>query len=137
MQKEDQPDYPLLYSLRGFRYCGLLLAAPERAAWQICMGSARAPRAVSGALAGNIPGASNALESSTRPDQPAGARVGAREGACAPLLESCRVVSQRAAQTLKWIQAYSGHSLLEIALDHLTLGRVALYEAILGGSPPP
>jgi hypothetical protein len=34
MQQEDQPDYPLLYSLRGFQYADLLLAAPERAAWQ-------------------------------------------------------------------------------------------------------
>lgn len=34
MQKQRQPDYPLLYSLRGFRYADLLLAAPERAAWQ-------------------------------------------------------------------------------------------------------
>jgi hypothetical protein len=34
MQQEMQPDYPLLYSVQGFRYCGLLLAAPERAAWQ-------------------------------------------------------------------------------------------------------
>jgi hypothetical protein len=33
MQQERQPDYPLLYSLSGFRYCDLLLAAPERAAW--------------------------------------------------------------------------------------------------------
>ena len=44
MQAERQPAYPLLYSLRGFRYCDLLLAAPERAAW-----GAHAPsRAVSG-----------------------------------------------------------------------------------------
>ena len=34
MQAERQPDYPLLYSLQGFRYCDLLLAAAERAAWQ-------------------------------------------------------------------------------------------------------
>jgi hypothetical protein len=33
MQAEDQPDYPLLYSLRGFRYGELLLAEAERAAW--------------------------------------------------------------------------------------------------------
>ena len=32
MQKELQPEYPLLYSLQGFRYCDLLLAAPARAA---------------------------------------------------------------------------------------------------------
>jgi tetratricopeptide (TPR) repeat protein len=34
IQKEMQPAYPLLYSLQGFRYCDLLLAVPERAAWQ-------------------------------------------------------------------------------------------------------
>ena len=37
MQAERQPDYPLLYSLRGFQYCDLLLAAPERAAWQMML----------------------------------------------------------------------------------------------------
>ncbi len=34
MQAEDQPDYPLLYSARGFKYCDLLLTAPEGAAWR-------------------------------------------------------------------------------------------------------
>ncbi len=34
MQAEQQPDYPLLYSLRGFRYCDLLLGPAERAAWR-------------------------------------------------------------------------------------------------------
>ncbi len=34
MQAEDQPAYQLLYSLRGFQYCDLLLAGAERAAWQ-------------------------------------------------------------------------------------------------------
>jgi tetratricopeptide (TPR) repeat protein len=29
-----QPGYPRLYSMRGFRYCDLLLAEAERAAWQ-------------------------------------------------------------------------------------------------------
>jgi TIR domain len=33
-QAADQPEYPRLYSLRGFRYCDLLLAEAERAAWQ-------------------------------------------------------------------------------------------------------
>ena len=32
MQAERQPEVPLLYSLRGFRYCDLLLAGAERAA---------------------------------------------------------------------------------------------------------
>ena len=33
-QAAGQPEYPRLYSLRGFRYCDLLLAEAERAAWQ-------------------------------------------------------------------------------------------------------
>jgi tetratricopeptide (TPR) repeat protein len=32
MQAERQPEFPLLYSLQGFRYCELLLAGAERAA---------------------------------------------------------------------------------------------------------
>ena len=45
------------------------------------------------------------------------------------LLESCRAVEQRAAHTLKWAKQHMG--LLDNALDHLTLGRAALYRAIL------
>ena len=43
---------------------------------------------------------------------------------------ACRAVSQRAAQTLKWVTQHQT-SLLDIALDHLTLGRAALYAAML------
>ena len=38
MQKELQPQYPLLYSLRGFHYCDMLLTGAERAAWRIQLG---------------------------------------------------------------------------------------------------
>jgi ATP/maltotriose-dependent transcriptional regulator MalT len=34
MQKERQPEFGLLYSLWGFRYCDRHLAPAERAAWQ-------------------------------------------------------------------------------------------------------
>lgn len=34
MQKEDQPEFDLLYSLQGFRYCDWLLAPAEQAAWR-------------------------------------------------------------------------------------------------------
>ncbi len=34
MQQEDQPQFDLLYSLQGFRYCDWLLAPAEQAAWQ-------------------------------------------------------------------------------------------------------
>ena len=101
MQAERQPDYPLLYSLQGFRYCDLLLAAPERAAWQIILDS-------------QLVNAS-ALMQLRR-------------------VRSCRAVSQRAAQTLEWCRTQQRTSLLDIALDHLTLGRAALYAAILNSS---
>ncbi|MEA2414657.1 MAG: hypothetical protein QOI58_1314 [Thermoanaerobaculia bacterium] len=42
----------------------------------------------------------------------------------------CRAVAQRAVQTLKWVTD-AKLSLLTIALNHLTLGRAALYAAIL------
>ncbi|MBL8470421.1 MAG: ATP-binding protein [Rhodocyclaceae bacterium] len=34
IQAKDQPGYPMLHSLWGFRYCDLLLASAERAAWR-------------------------------------------------------------------------------------------------------
>ncbi|HEY0017428.1 MAG TPA: SEFIR domain-containing protein [Longimicrobium sp.] len=38
MQAERQPQYPLLYSLQGFRYCDLRLSEPERIAWRCVLG---------------------------------------------------------------------------------------------------
>ena len=44
MQAERQPACPLLYSLWGFRYCDLLSAEAERAAWKVfCSGGLRPP----------------------------------------------------------------------------------------------
>lgn len=43
MQAENQSEYPLLYSLQGFRYCDLLLAVPERIAWQRTLNSQSIP----------------------------------------------------------------------------------------------
>ncbi len=96
MQAEWQPQYPRLYSLRGFRYCDLLLAEAERAAGR--RGGAGADGA--------------ALLSESR--------------------EAIREVEERAAQTLEWVTTQNW--LLDIALDRLTLGRAALYRAILEGS---
>ncbi|MGH8487720.1 MAG: NACHT domain-containing protein [Gammaproteobacteria bacterium] len=96
LQAKREPDYPLLYSSAGFRYCDVLLSAPERAAWQLTLRSSFLPHP-----------------------------------SCLP--ESCRSVSQRAAQGLKIAEARN-LSHLTIALDHLTLGRAALYAAILEGS---
>ncbi len=92
MQAESQPDNPLLYSLRGFQYCDLLLTEAERGAWEAMQNS----------------------ESETR-----------NSG----LENTCRVVSDRAAKTLKI--AERNNWLLDIALDHLTLGLTALYGSVL------
>jgi len=52
------------------------------------------------------------------------------------LIKSCRTVSQRATQTLEWAER-NRVDILSAALDHLTLGRAALYEVVLavGGLP--
>jgi hypothetical protein len=46
-------------------------------------------------------------------------------------MNSCRGVEQRAAKMFEWRLPRA--SILDIALDHLTLGRAALYAAILEG----
>jgi tetratricopeptide (TPR) repeat protein len=50
-------------------------------------------------------------------------------------LESCRAVEQRANKMFEW--RLPSDSLLDIALDHLTLGRAVLYAAILENSALP
>jgi hypothetical protein len=90
MQAANQPSSPLLYSVRGFRYCDLLLAQAERAAW------ANAER-----------GTQNA-----------------------ELIAACRAVTDRADTALK-IVLNGSRNLLDIALNHLTLGCAALFEALL------
>jgi hypothetical protein len=49
------------------------------------------------------------------------------------LPESCRVVSEREARTLQWAKHAAYVALLDIALIHVTLGRAALYAAVLKG----
>ena len=101
MQAAQSPSHPLLYSLRGFQYCDLLLGEAEPAAWRRL-----------------VAGSDNELATSLP-------------------LDACGAVSERATRTLGWMQAWSGASLIDIGLDHLTLARAAMYQAILrGGSPP-
>jgi hypothetical protein len=96
MQQERQPNYLILYSVQGFQYCDLLLAAPERVAWQTILSINSQPSTINSAVS------------------------------------DCRAVSQRAAKMIEW--RVPSDPLLDIALDHLTLGRAALYEAILNKS---
>ena len=98
VQCERQPHYPLLYSVPGFRYCDLLLAQAERSAWQRIL---------------------------TRDNDQSRAQP---DAASLRYAEACRTVTDRSAQTLRWVTGKLG--LLDEALDQLTLGRAALYEAI-------
>ncbi len=93
MQTEEDPTHPLLYSLRGFQFCDLLLAPAERTAWVRYGGS----------------------------------QFGVHE--FEPMLSACHKVRQRAEETLSVVT--NQHWLLDIALDHLTLGRAVLYSALL------
>jgi tetratricopeptide (TPR) repeat protein len=76
MQKEEQPQFPLLYSLGSFLYCDLLLGQGEY-----------------------------------------------------------QEVQNRAGQTLEWAKQYG--DLLDIALDHLSLGRAYLLQAQQEGTGDP
>ena len=116
MQAEDQPNYPLLYLLEGFVYCDLLLVEGERAAWQ-------------NVVQGFSPSTRTKSETGTPREErtPDELKLGTT-------LAALRPVSERAAQTLKIAERKV--RLLDIALDHLTLGRAALYAAILESPSP-
>jgi hypothetical protein len=62
-------------------------------------------------------------------------RLAAESGSRLPHSTALRAVAERAAQTLKWVTTQNW--LLDIALDHLTQGRAALYAAILERSAFP
>jgi SEFIR domain len=93
-QAERDAQYPLLYSLQGFRFCDLLLTEVERAA--ACVSQ------VNRELVG----------------------VG----------EALGEVAKRAALSLKWESGMPNAPVLDFALHRLTLGRAALYRAILEGT---
>jgi hypothetical protein len=57
------------------------------------------------------------------------------EGQNLILVEACREVEHRGKTTLKWLEASREGSLLDIALNHLSLARGMLYRTILEHSP--
>jgi hypothetical protein len=108
-QQEWQPQFPLLYSVAGFLYRDWLLVPAERAAWRALLGFTR------GSGAGS-PGDG---------EDPAA---------------SCAGVERQANTIFDWRRGPSWNSnadsLLDIALNHLTLGRVGLVRALLAGPVP-
>jgi hypothetical protein len=122
LQAEDQPDYPLLYSLQGFQYCDLLLADAERAAWlSVECGDVSPQCDYESANAATLLAVKQRLE------------CGDSSPHCADKSAhstTLTAVKQRASQTLQWAMQIHA-SLLTIALDHLTLARTALYQGFL------
>ena len=124
LQRERQPEFPLLYSVAGFRYCDLILAPAERAAYRCHL----SPRDESGASL------SGATSECSKPDEAVESPV--------PLAEredyfALAEAERRATEAQRaWREIFTNKpSLLDIALDHLTLARVALYRAVLEGAP--
>jgi hypothetical protein len=108
-----QSDGLLLDGLAGFQYCDLLLAEIEREAWRVTLG--RQPQTE------NSPVESSAELTRGDSDQN---EIGSK-GSCSTLRE----VEQRATRALAI--AERGDRLLHIALYHLTLTWVHLYEDIV------
>ena len=99
MEKERREEYPLLYSLRGYQYCDILLESAAQLA-----------------MANPVDTSSSSGEDISK----AVARI--------------HEVRKHAETTLQWV-TQSGQDILSIALDHLTMGRTFLDEALLQ-SPP-
>ncbi len=73
MQAQNQPQYPLLYSVQGFRYCELLLMEAARGAWHMLLGGSRR----------------EAADADSR-------------SAAATSVASCRAVAARGAKMFEW-----------------------------------
>jgi len=131
MQRELQPQNPLLYSVRGFQYCDWLLAPAERAAWRVLSGAGFQPAIMTAAT---VPPASPAPPAG--PPVPDAATAADPDGA-APTdpLAACIEVERRAKTAL--VVAEANGWLLTIALDHLTLARARLLRALLTGHLSP
>jgi hypothetical protein len=126
LQAERQPAYPLLYSLAGFRYCDARLAEAERAAWRVLL-----PSPPGRGVGGEGIRASSGMGISGACPHPGPLP----EGEGAERLAACRAVAERAARTLPIAERNNWP--LDIALDHLTLARAALYAALLDLSGQP
>ena len=126
MQAKDEPQLSLLYSLRGFQYCDLLLTGVERAAWRRL-------------LVGPEWMTAHVEPDPAQAPRGGGMRDPIRDGTSDDserLIIVCESVSGRATETLAWIVGATNAPLLDVGNDHLTLTRAGLYSAILRGEQP-
>ena len=134
IQAGSQPQYPLLYSLPGYQYCDLLLAEPERAAWRGLLA-----RPVADVRLGSV-GPALSAETVDWAAEERLTNLPAEPGAPLGIVfwpnlrAQCESVAGRAVQALERVK--SQRRLLDTALDHLTLGRVALFLALLDPAGP-
>jgi hypothetical protein len=129
MQKEAQPEYPLLYSLWGFRYCDLILGPVERAAWKRLLPSEKGELGGMQTSSPSLRG-SEADETIQESRCDYGLLRSARNDDASSLLDGCADVEKRTERTLGWAIGHA-RSRLDIALNHLTLARAALYAVIV------
>ena len=120
-QAEWQPEYPRLYSLPGYRYCDLLLSladlhhpSPGGAAYG---SQGREPLE---ALEAGDHATSPGVDTPGYHMSPSGLGIVADPGS--PRHAAYQQILERAQQTLGWARQASA-SLLDFALDHLTLAR--------------
>jgi hypothetical protein len=123
MRSERKAEYPLLYSVWGFRYCDFLLASAECAAWRVFLQDEETTSSRLQSRQKRVRN-QNGKSNSSDADQIGGKRYHLQ-------IQSCRKVEQRANQTLKWAEKFVGSSLLGIAIEHLTIGRLLIYLALL------
>lgn len=102
MQAERQPGYPLLYSTGGFRYCDLLLAPAERAAWRQLMEcgvelQAKAPLS-EGLTAPNVSTAPSEDAGSHRPLESGAFARGSTPHSIESALAACAEATRRASK---------------------------------------
>nr|VFJ58075.1 MAG: hypothetical protein BECKFM1743A_GA0114220_102082 [Candidatus Kentron sp. FM]VFJ60575.1 MAG: hypothetical protein BECKFM1743C_GA0114222_102762 [Candidatus Kentron sp. FM]VFK13792.1 MAG: hypothetical protein BECKFM1743B_GA0114221_102942 [Candidatus Kentron sp. FM] len=145
IQAKDQSEYLRLYSLQDFRYCELLLAEAEQAAWWTWM-----KRAIAGngwavgwtSAPGTQPPTGAAVDAPSRSYPPYGPGIvpgtpNAAGQEFDELIAECDRVTARATQLFEWRKLPqwnpAADSILHIALDHLTLARARLYRGLLAG----
>ena len=137
IQKERQPQYPRLYSLQGFQYADLLLAAAERGAWRAWLGGEGNAGYPDGeAPGGTLDVAAGTARDGAWDDAPDKTPKGQGEGKLAgagweALIAQCEAVSERISAELQRRKDLPTASLLDIGLNHLTLARAGLYRALL------
>lgn len=151
-QAAAQPEYPQLYSVRGFQYCDLLLSDAECAAWKLYLKGKPGPMYLFIARYTQIKAFLReqrvriswhlshrkivvkrlSPQTGLLPRKPPTSQKWSEGAASETFMRPiaiCEAVIKRATHTIQI--AKRNHWLLDIALDHLTLARARLYKALL------